>query len=373
MLRRSRTVRLKISRSSAALVASVLLAGLSGCVPSFGASPAGVYRVRTDGTGLERVSGDPAAPVWSPDGDAIAWSGGQGVWIADDEGLETRRLVASPRPGTPAWRPDGGALAVVDNEEGLLKIVPLDGADIVTVPLLSEEQRERGALLPLRDQPSWSPDGRQLAVVAWDGSGDEVFVVEADGTGIERLSSIRSSGDPIDRSRPAGPTRALADAARPAWSPDGDQIAFALIPEVARATGGVYVIGADGSLQRRQTPIVPLAGPLWSPDGRSLLFVGRRADATDLFLLFPQRRTLRNLTNETELVPRDAAWAPDGGTVVFSADGALYLLDPVTESVEPLVDTPLEDLSPAWSPDGEWIAFRSEEDLFRQSSLPTIP
>lgn len=355
------------------LGAPLLAPLLGGCVAVGDAVPEGIYRVRPDGSGLELVAPDPAIPVWSPDGSSIAWAGEQAVWVADTDDLERRQVVPSPRSGTPAWRPDGRAIAFVDNEERTLSIVSLDGDPPVVVPLLTEALRENGALLPLRNAPSWSPDGERLALVAWDGSGDEIYVVGADGEELERLSSVRASGELIDLEDRNGPTKAIADAARPAWSPTGERIAFALIPEVARSTGGLYLVAADGTSQRRQTPLVPLAGPAWSPDGRSLLFVARRSAESDIYLLFPARKTMRNLTDLNVLAARDAAWSPDGLGIVFSADGAIYRLDVATEQARLLVDTPAVDLSPAWSPDGEWIAFRAEPDRFRQSSLPPVP
>jgi Tol biopolymer transport system component len=356
------------------LAAAFLLPLFGGCVSLGEETRAGIYRVRPDGGALTRIAEEPAIPVWSPDGTAIAWAGERAIWFALLPDLNPNQVVSSPRPGTPAWKPDGSGIAFVDNEERALSIVSLDGGERVVVPLLSDALHENGAFLPLRNTPSWSPDGGRLVLIAWDGNGDEVYAVNADGRELRRISSVRASGELIDGNNRNGPTRAIADAARPDWSPNGELVAFALIPEVARSTGGLYLVDAEGGrAQRRQTRLVPIAGPSWSPDGRSLLFVARNSGGSDIYLFFPERRTLRNLTDRNILVPSDAAWSPDGLEVVFSADGAVYRLDVATERAELVADTPLVDLSPKWSPDGEWIAFRAEPDFFRQSSLPPIP
>ena len=354
-------------------LAAVLLVPVLAACGSLGQQPSeGIYRVRADGSDLGLVTDVPAIPSWSPDGDALAWSSGQAVWIAESNGGGQERVAESPRPNIPTWQPDGRAIAFVDNERRTLSVVPLDGGQPVEVPLLPESLRERGTPLPLRNAPAWSPDGERLALVTWDGSGDEIYVVDGDGGGLRRVSSVLTSGEPIDLEDRQGAKKAIADAAWPAWSPDGERLAFTLIPEVARSTGGLYLVDPDGASQQRQTSLVPLAPPSWSPDGRALLFIARHSGGVDLFLLFPARQTVRNLTNRNVLEPADASWSPDGLSVVFAAEDAIYTLDVATEQARLVIDTPLDDLSPRWSPDGQWIAFRSEADVFPQRSLPAI-
>jgi Tol biopolymer transport system component len=89
-----------------------------------------------------------------------------------------------------------------------------------------------------------------------------VFVVEADGTGLGEL--------------PATPLGESPDPS-PAWSPDGESMAFG-----AAARGGdggfeldIYVADADGGgLERVTTEPTFDSGPSWSPDGSRLAFSG---------------------------------------------------------------------------------------------------
>ena len=83
--------------------------------------------------------------------------------------------------------------------------------------------------------------------------------MNADGSGSDRL------------------TRNGAHNFNPAWSPDGQRIAFERGRRQAHPTGSgawgyeVYVMNADGSGQQRLTR--GGSQPRWSPDGRKIAFV----------------------------------------------------------------------------------------------------
>ena len=105
-------------------------------------------------------------------------------------------------------------------------------------------------------QPAWSPDGQRIAFMRYRTGGYDIFVMNADGSGLAALTN----GDDDDRS--------------PAWSPDGTKIAF------SRAVGCYYyceydlaVMNADGS----GVMPIPIAScdeydPAWSPDGTRIAF-----------------------------------------------------------------------------------------------------
>ena len=75
----------------------------------------------------------------------------------------------------------------------------------------------------------------------------DIYVVRSDGTGLRRL----------------------AEGARgPAWSPDSSKIAYTRVT----GSGGVWVMNADGSGQRRVMPaLAEVYGISWSPDGTQIV------------------------------------------------------------------------------------------------------
>jgi TolB protein len=89
-------------------------------------------------------------------------------------------------------------------------------------------------------QPAWSPDGQQLAYISKDDGNFEIYKINRDGTGKVRLTNdARSDGLPI-------------------WSPRGDWLAF----RSDRGGGwAIYVMRPDGSGVRKVVDANVL--PLW--------------------------------------------------------------------------------------------------------------
>ncbi|MBD8063490.1 hypothetical protein [Oceanitalea stevensii] len=137
---------------------------------------------------LEAVGADVIAvsPAWSPDGTGILLVvPGEGdvgeIWLLDEEGAELRPLAEETEDGLeplvgqgPAWSPDGTQLTYVDAASGALVTAVLEepagtpGTPVVVEPVpLYEPPDGAGALTNLRD-PSWSPDGTEVTVAAFE-------------------------------------------------------------------------------------------------------------------------------------------------------------------------------------------------------------
>lgn len=168
--------------------------------------------------------------------------------------------------------------------------------------------------------PAWSPDGNWLAFVrSTNGRRSfHVYVRRADGSGLQQLTRGR-----FDES--------------PAWSPDGQWIAYA-------STGGIRIVHPNGKGSRavRGTGVTaahysePYATlPSWTPRGRlSYSFHPevssdrpascRRASA-HCGWVFQSNRDGRHRT--PVLRGRDAHWAPDGHAIVFTpSNGGVAIL-----------------------------------------------
>jgi len=122
----------------------------------------------------------------------------------------------------------------------------------------------------------------------------------------------------------AGERLLVAEAAEPAWSPDGEWIAFTSARDEHGATcfhecypsGELYLARADGSGIRRLTHNeADDRSPAWSPDGSEIAFVsdrsGRRTHENEIWVIGRDGSGLRRLTANS-VWDLDPAWSPAG-------------------------------------------------------------
>jgi TolB protein len=94
---------------------------------------------------------------------------------------------------------------------------------------------------------------------------------------------------------------------QPAWSPDGDRIAFA-------RDADLYVMKADGTNVHKVTD-GPILDPAWSPDGRQITFVLQNPFGLAVVNVDGSGRQLLYETGDR--VPNSPSWTPNGCRIVF--------------------------------------------------------
>jgi len=211
-----------------------------------------LYIVNSDASGLRQLAGGPAyyrRPRWSPDRRRIVVGrhadGSPGeILVIDVDGKGAPVRLAEG--ADPAWSPDGTKIVFTSNGGAPpgsawgIYVMNADGSGIrrLTSPNNVDQCSEGASAEDLN--PDWSPDGKRILFerdfntddndgfdCGLDGYGyvPNVYVMNADGTDVRRMR-------PVD----------LWDSwdGEPAWSPDGQFVAF------SKESGGVFVIRADG-------------------------------------------------------------------------------------------------------------------------------
>ncbi len=280
------------------------------------------------------------------------------ICVSTIDGSDPQRLTKRIQTSTPAWSPDGQLIAFTRNED-LGEYTTFSEDDLFVMGADGDNAHQ---LTPERDgrhagQPTWSPDGRQIAYIQGPSvptlqpsRPGSLFVMDADGGNVRRLTRGDAEVDP-------------------AWSPDGTEIAYGHcfnIDSPTLCTLDLFVMdmATGASRQLTRTPFVYEGGYAWSPDSSQIAFTR----FTPLFDVKPSviYAINRDGSGEKRLHAHKAsvgglyslAWSPDGGTLAFVTSPnpectAISLIDLADGDIRPLTscERPRESTrSPTWQP-----------------------
>ncbi len=287
----------------------------------------------TNLTGTAALAGDPSSPdghfrpVWSPDGQWIAFSSDRNTsWRGHDNGKgweHTQELSIY------LIRPDGSGFRQLATKPGYCL-----------------------------GSPKWSPDGRRIVYYEITTEGtwgahrpEDIGVVESQIVSVD----VATGTDRVEHT--SGPNLKVS-------------------PQYVTSTEIGYLVkgGADEGLAYTsgRTPVKrSLRSPVWSPDGKSVIyekqgFTNRTVDETlyswdsdwdyrfcDVFPVLSRQGRLAITEKQTGLANSSIVTLnPDGSDVKVVFNTANSGLDPTL-----LAQGLAGAFRPAWSPDGAWLAF----------------
>jgi Tol biopolymer transport system component/DNA-binding winged helix-turn-helix (wHTH) protein len=165
----------------------------------------------------------------------------------------------------------------------------------------------------------------------------------------------------------------------PAFSPDGNQVAFALSAEEGC---GIYTTMVGGEKTLRLTSGPADYSPTWSPDGRRVAFYRDVDHGTAIYAVPALGGTEQRLySGLSSAWTRGLNWSPDGKVLAFADSHGetnrtwISLLSLADSSSRQLTfpSGPEIDSSPAFSPDGSTVAFVRGSIVGVVSDLYVVP
>lgn len=309
------------SPSSAPQIANLSLFGLvEGSASGFGNDPSENLRQVSFS-----VEGGDTDPSISADGSRVYFSSTAhratpDIYVKSIDGRALTQLTNDPGSDImPAVSPDGSRVAFVSDRSGSWDLYVMNASGGQAVQITSDATHEL--------HPTWSPDGRSLAFCKLgEVSGRwEIWTTDAEQAGVQKFLTLGLFPDwhptagriLFQRSRDRGdrlfsvwtldytkgeatnlteiasnPTEALIN---PKWSPDGEYVAFASVPnpsaspwDSAPPSADIWIMNVrGGGLSNLTGGQFANLMPTWGPN-HSIFFVSNRGGQENLWSVNPE-------------------------------------------------------------------------------------
>jgi Tol biopolymer transport system component len=219
----------------------------------------------------------------------------------------------------PKFSPDSKRI-IYETRTGRIGIVNADGSAAKELTDFSS------------NNPSWSPNGKQILFHGSRAGSTNLYLVNADGSGLRRLST--------------------QDGFNGEFSPDGKQIVFCALG--SRGYIQAFVMNADGTdlrlLAQRHAVL-----PTWSRDGKQIAYVDRDGDTPGFYVITvgeSEPRLIAPITEATNQIGNSVAWSPDGRYLMIATSRDrqtdLFIVKSDGSEIRQLTDDPAQEIALDW-------------------------
>mgnify|MGYP001048374059 CR=1 FL=1 len=240
------------------------------------------------------ISPDGSKIIYAKLGDYEQFNKFYDLYLFDLETEKETRLSEGLRARDPNWSPDpdpdNPQIVAVINQSGTnnLALINLPSSSLGTNSSINENQHvykpiTKEDIIYLTDfrdgtqlsQPSWSPDGKMIALAAWRYGYQDIYILDLDSDNLNPENIGNSILQPIFYDTPIDLS--------PCWSPDGKYLFF------SSERTGIYNIFAFSLSDKKLYQITNVLGgafqPAVSPDGTQLAFISYHATGYELHLM----------------------------------------------------------------------------------------
>jgi Tol biopolymer transport system component len=273
------------------------------------------------------------------------------LWLVSPDGSEEHQLTQSIHVIWPTWSPDRSQIAFLAPEPD----DPMGNVSLFVVGIDGKTPRKLVDNISAHAPPAWSPDGRRIAYTSFAGY-DPVY--ESGSIGV-RVVDV-ATGVETDLTGPDYPL-----AFNPSWSPDGTQIAFivkyqGLSDRPQHSPGDVLVttLGKAGFENLTNGSVRNVWSVSWSPFGDSLLLFslfGQTWYEPPSTAVRALDRATGNLTEIARIDERPTApvWSPDGTRFAFTINEDQIVVSDIHGNRETSEAAQTLSGELTWSPDGQ--------------------
>jgi eukaryotic-like serine/threonine-protein kinase len=357
-----------------------------------GTEPEDPYWIVHLPTGTRRRLGDVIghSATWSPDGRQLIYAHGSDLFVANQDGSASRKLLSLPDSAHYlAFSPDGNRIRFTLGS-------PFTGNTSMW------ETRADGtglhSLLPGWNDPAreccgrWTSDGRYFVFTSTNSKGTNIWALPDHSAFLRKDSRapLQLTTGPLSFSR-ALPSHDLVKLFVVGTQPRGElvrydarsrqflpflsgisasELDFSIdsqwVTYVAYPDNTLWRSRADGSDRLQLTyPPVDAHLPRWSPDGTQIAFIGVRDKNWKIFFISAQGGAPQELLPQENNLEADPVFSPDGTQLAFGGVAGRRGIELVDLKTRRVSAVPASEglFSPRWSPDGKYLAALSRDSL----------